>query len=109
MEHEKLAILEEAHEGVASGHYSGEVTTRSRVWIGSVPKAKAYGAHLYPTTCTSTQNSVMSAKLLGWPTEKSRMAYKLVLPLEPFQKKWGFGLCRTIHSSSNSNKPTCTL
>ena len=48
--HEKLAILKEAHEGVASGHYSSEVTAR-KVWFGGL---------WYPSTFTCIQNNVMS-------------------------------------------------
>ena len=61
---EKLAILRESHCGIAGGHYVGEPTDRKVD---------------YCRKCDVCQR-------MGQPTEKDRMPFQPVLPLEPFQK-----------------------
>ena len=78
---EKSAILTESHCGIAGGHYAGEATARkiwnSGLWWPTVMK----DANEYCKKCDLCQR-------MGQPTEKDRMPFQPVLPLEPFQK-WG--------------------
>ena len=77
----------EAHCATGGGHDVGETTAR-KVWnsglrIPTTVKDVTY----YCRQCDLCQRK---------PTEKDRMAFQLVLPLEPFQK-WGFILL--VHSN----------
>ena len=78
---EKSVILRESHCGIAGGHYAGETTARkiwnSGLWWPTVMK----DAVDYCRKCDLCQR-------LGQPTEKDRMPFQPILPLEPFQK-WG--------------------
>ena len=78
---EKKAILQEAHQGIAGGHYAGESTAR-KVWQSGLwwPTTKK-DAHEFCRQCDLCQR-------LGQPMEQARMPHQPILPLDPFQK-WG--------------------
>ena len=78
---EKSVILRESHCGIAGGHYAGETTTRkiwnSGLWWPTMMK----DAVEYCRKCDLCQR-------MGQPTERDRMPFQPVLPLEPFHE-WG--------------------
>ena len=74
-------MLQEAHFGVAGGHFSGEITGRKIMQAGLWWPLLLRDAHTFAKECVQCQN-------LGQPTNRDRMQDHPVLPLEPFQK-WG--------------------
>ena len=78
---EKSVILRESHCGIVGGHYAGEATRRkirnTGLWWPTVMK----DAMEYCRKCDVCQR-------MGQSTERDRMPFQPVLPLEPFQK-WG--------------------
>ena len=71
----------EAHQAISGGLFSGEVTTR-KIWQASL---------WWPPISKDTTKVAKECDLcqrIGKPTEKDRIPFQPVLPLEPF-KKWG--------------------
>ena len=78
---EKSVILRESHCGIAGGHYAGETITQ-KIWNNGL---------WWPTVMKDAVDYCRKCDLcqrMGQPTEKDRMSFQPVLPLEPFQK-WG--------------------
>ena len=72
---EKKAILQEAHQGIAGGHYARESTAR-KVWQSGLwwPTTKK-DAHEFCRQCDLCQR-------LGQPMEQARMPHQPILPLD---------------------------
>ena len=71
-------MLKEAHEGLAGGHFAGDVIARKVLsWWPTLFKDAARHAKV----CDPCQR-------LGQPGPKDRMRHQPVLPLGPFEK-WG--------------------
>ena len=78
---EKNVVLQEAHQGIAGGHYAGESTAR-KVWQSGL---------CWPTTKTDAEEFYRQCDLCQWlgqPMEQARMPHQPIFPLDPFQK-WG--------------------
>ena len=78
---EKHAILQEAHCGIAGGHYAGD-SMAHKVWQSGL---------WWPTTKKDTQDFCWQCDLcqhMGQLTEQARMPHQPILPVEPYQK-WG--------------------
>ena len=76
---EKDIIMQEAHYGVAGGHYVREMTTR-KIWNNGL---------WWPTTIKDAIEYCRQCDLcqrMGKPNEKDRIPHEPVLPLQPFQK-----------------------
>ena len=80
-EEEQKAVLQEAHFGVAGGHFSGEITGRKIMQAGLWWPLLQRDAYSFAKECVQCQK-------LGQPANKDRMQDHPILPLEPFQK-WG--------------------
>ena len=95
-EEEQKAVLQEAHQGIAGGHFSKEIIGRkilqAELWWPTVLKE----AHNYAKQCLWCQKE-------GRPDNKHRMPLNLVLPMESFQK-WGLDFVGPIKPRA---KRTC--
>lgn len=80
-EEEQKLVLQEAHQGVSGGHFSGEITGRKILQAGLWWPTVLKDAHTFAKECVWCQRE-------GRPTNSDRMPLNPVLPLEPFQK-WG--------------------
>lgn len=78
---EQVIVLKEAHQGIAGGHFSGEVTGRKIFQAGLWWPTVIKDAHNFAKQCFQCQRE-------GRPTGADRMPHQPILPLEPFQK-WG--------------------
>lgn len=80
-DHEQKIVLQEAHQGIAGGHFSGEITGKKIFQAGLWWPTVLKNAHEFARQCLQCQRE-------GKPTQADRMPHQPVLPLEPFQK-WG--------------------
>lgn len=78
---EQAAVLREAHQGIAGGHFSREVIGRKIFQAGLGWPTVLKDAHDFAKHCIQCQRE-------GKPTDADRMSHQPILPLEPFQK-WG--------------------
>ena len=73
--------MKEAHQGIARGHFSEEITGKKLFQAGLWWPTILEDAHDFAKKCILCQRE-------GKPTQMDRMPHQPVFPLEPFQK-WG--------------------
>lgn len=75
------AVIQEAHSGVAGGHFAGPLTAKKILHSGLWWPTLHADVHKFVRQCDACQR-------MGQPSASSRLPLHPVLPLEPFQK-WG--------------------
>ena len=78
---DQMAVIQEAHSGVAGGHFAGPLTAKKIIQSGLWWPTLHADVHNFVWNCDAFQR-------MGQPSASSRLPLHPVLPLEPFQK-WG--------------------
>jgi len=93
-DHEQIAVLSEAHQGISGGHFRGDILGRKILQAGLWWPTVFKDSHEYASRCDVCQR-------IGQPIAKDMMPHTPVLALEPFQK-WGLDFVGPIKPSARN-------
>ena len=89
LEHERHAILAEAHDDVAGGHYAGKATAQNILRAGLWWPTLHSDAHDYCKACDTCQRT-------GRPSRRDEMPLQLQMALQAFDK-WAINFIGPIN------------